>query len=104
MADVLPAKVRLRHQKYQPFPSHMLDLAESKGDFLAQIDAYGQNESICRLINLPQLHRLVEAFRRQIACARNCAKVTNPLAPRRRSWRYTSWRRRPISNSTARRL
>ena len=62
MADVLPAKVGLRHQKYQPFPSHMLDLAESKADFLTQIDAYGQNESICGMIDLPHLRRLVEAL------------------------------------------
>jgi hypothetical protein len=62
MADVLPASVRLRHQKYQPFPSHMLDLAESKDEFLAQIDAYGQNESVRSMIDLTHLRRLVEAF------------------------------------------
>jgi asparagine synthase (glutamine-hydrolysing) len=62
MADVLPASVRLRHQKYQPFPSHMLDLAESKAEFLAQIDAYGQNDSVRSMIDLAHLRRLVEAF------------------------------------------
>jgi asparagine synthase (glutamine-hydrolysing) len=62
MADVLPASVRLRHQKYQPFPSSMLDIAESKDKFLAQIDAYGQNESVRRMIDLAHLRRLVEAF------------------------------------------
>ncbi|MGH6822019.1 MAG: asparagine synthase-related protein [Methylocella sp.] len=62
MADVLPASVRLRHQKYQPFPSHILDLAESKDEFLAQIDAYGQNESVRSMIDLAHLRRLVEAF------------------------------------------
>ena len=62
MADVLPARVRLRHQKYQPFPSHMLDIAESKDELLAQIDAYGQNESVCRMIDLAYLRRLVESF------------------------------------------
>jgi asparagine synthase (glutamine-hydrolysing) len=62
MADVLPAKVRMRHQKYQPFPGHMLDLAESKGNLLAQIDAYGQNESVRSMIDLAHLRRLVEAF------------------------------------------
>ncbi|MGH6846417.1 MAG: asparagine synthase-related protein [Methylocella sp.] len=62
MADVLPAKVRLRHQKYQPFPGHMLDLAESKGELLAQIDVFGQNASVRGMIDLAHLRRLVEAF------------------------------------------
>ncbi|MGH6835917.1 MAG: asparagine synthase-related protein [Methylocella sp.] len=62
MADVLPPKLRLRHQKYQPFPSHMLDLAESKDELLAQVDAYGQNESVRGMIDLAHLRRLVEAF------------------------------------------
>lgn len=62
MADVLPAPVRLRHQKYQPFPGHMLDLAETKDELLAQIDAYGQNESVRGMIDLAHLRQLVEAF------------------------------------------
>ncbi|MGH6867636.1 MAG: asparagine synthase-related protein, partial [Methylocella sp.] len=61
MTDVLPAKVRLRHQKYQPFPSHILDLAESKDELLAQIDAYEQSESVRSMIDLAHLRRLVEA-------------------------------------------
>jgi asparagine synthase (glutamine-hydrolysing) len=62
MADVLPASVRLRHQKYQPFPSSMLDIADSKDELLAQIDAYEQNERVRRMIDLAHLRRLVEAF------------------------------------------
>ncbi len=62
MADVLPAPVRSRHQKYQPFPGHMLDLAESKDEFLAQIDAYRQSKSVRGMIDLAHLRRLVEAF------------------------------------------
>jgi asparagine synthase (glutamine-hydrolysing) len=62
VADVLPAPVRLRHQKYQPFPGHMLDLAEIKDELLTQIDAYGQNESVRGMIDLAHLRRLVEAF------------------------------------------
>ena len=62
MADVLPALVRLRHQKYQPFPSQMLDVAEGKDEILAQIDTYEQNESVCRMIDLAHLRRLTEAF------------------------------------------
>ena len=33
MADVLPERVRLRHQKYQPFPGLMLDVAEARTNF-----------------------------------------------------------------------
>ena len=40
----------------------MLDLAESKNELLAQIDAYEQNESVGRVIDLAHLRRLVEAF------------------------------------------
>ena len=62
MVDVLPARVRLRHRKYQPFPGLALDLAESKNELLARIDAFEQNESICRMIDLAFLRRQVEAF------------------------------------------
>ena len=62
MVDVLPERVRLRHQKYQPFPSWGLDVAESKNELLARIDAFEQNESVCRMIDLPLLRRQVEAF------------------------------------------
>ncbi len=62
MADVLPPSVRLRHQKYQPFPSSMIDLPESKNELLAKIDAYAKNEMVRRLINLAHLRRQVEAF------------------------------------------
>jgi asparagine synthase (glutamine-hydrolysing) len=62
MADVLPSSVRLRHQKYDPFPSRMLDFAESKNELLAQIDAYGQNENVRSIIDLPHLRRLIESF------------------------------------------
>jgi asparagine synthase (glutamine-hydrolysing) len=62
MADVLPESVRLRHQKYHPFPSRMLDMAESKNELLARIDVYAQNENICRVIDLALLRRQVEAF------------------------------------------
>ena len=62
MADVLPARVRLRHQKYMPFPGRMLDLAESKDEFISLIDSYEQNERVRRMIDLAQLRRLVEKF------------------------------------------
>ena len=36
MVDVLPERVRLRHQKYQSFPSSIIDVAERKDEFLAR--------------------------------------------------------------------
>jgi asparagine synthase (glutamine-hydrolysing) len=62
MVDVLPERVRLRHQKYQPFPSRLLDLAESKNEFLARIDAFEQNESVRRMIDIDFLRRQLKAF------------------------------------------
>jgi asparagine synthase (glutamine-hydrolysing) len=62
MADVLPERVRLRHQKYQPFPGLMLDVAEGKNELLARIDDYAQNESVRRTIDVALLRRQVEAF------------------------------------------
>jgi hypothetical protein len=41
----------------------MIDCTEGKkNEFLAQIDAYEQNESVYRLIDLAHLRGLVEAF------------------------------------------
>jgi asparagine synthase (glutamine-hydrolysing) len=62
MAYVLPERVRLRHQKYQPYPSRIIDVAESKNEFLARIDSFEQNESVRRMIDLAVLRRLIEAF------------------------------------------
>jgi asparagine synthase (glutamine-hydrolysing) len=62
MSGILPDRIRLRHQKYQPFPGRLLDLAESKDELLARIDAYSKNENICRLIDIAQLRREVEGF------------------------------------------
>jgi asparagine synthase (glutamine-hydrolysing) len=62
VVDVLPERVRLRHLKGQSFPSRLLDAAESKNEFLARIDAFEQNESVCRMINLALLRRQIEAF------------------------------------------
>jgi asparagine synthase (glutamine-hydrolysing) len=62
MVDVLPERVRLRHQKYRRFPSMMLDVAERKNEFLALIDTFEQNESVRRMIDLALLRRQIEAF------------------------------------------
>jgi asparagine synthase (glutamine-hydrolysing) len=62
MADVLPARVRLRHEKYTPFPGHMLELAESRSEFLARIGDYELNVPVSRFLDLKKLRRLVEEF------------------------------------------
>jgi asparagine synthase (glutamine-hydrolysing) len=62
MADVLPEPVRMRHQKYNPFPGGMLHFAENKNEILAWIDTFEQNESVCRMIDLALLRRQVEGF------------------------------------------
>jgi asparagine synthase (glutamine-hydrolysing) len=62
MVDVLPPMVRLRHQKYQPFPSRLIDVAESKDEILAKIGAYEKNENVRRMIDLAHLRRQVETF------------------------------------------
>jgi asparagine synthase (glutamine-hydrolysing) len=62
MADVLPESVCWRHQKYRPFPGRMLDVADGKHEFLARIDHFAGNQSVCRLLDLAHLRRQVEAF------------------------------------------
>ena len=62
MVDVLPERVRLRHQKYQSHPSSIIDVAGRKEEFLARVDTFEQNESVCRMIDLAFLRRQVEAF------------------------------------------
>jgi asparagine synthase (glutamine-hydrolysing) len=62
MVDVLPERVRLRHQKYTPFPSGMLVLAEQKEELIAKIGAYEKNEHVRRVIDFAYLRRLLEKF------------------------------------------
>jgi asparagine synthase (glutamine-hydrolysing) len=62
MAGVLPDSVRLRHQKYQPFPGTFLDLADCRDELLDRIDRHAQNPRICNLIDIARLRRQVEAF------------------------------------------
>ncbi len=62
MVGVLPERVRLRHQKYTPFPSAMLVLAERRDEFISKIAAYEKNDQVRRLIDLVHLRKLIEEF------------------------------------------
>lgn len=60
MADVLPPRVRLRHNKNIPFPSNMLILTEQKSELIARVESYARNPRVRRLINLEHLRDLIE--------------------------------------------
>ncbi len=62
MSGVLPERVRLRHTKYAPFPNAYLDIGARKSELLAQLDVYERNETVRRLIDLPEARRRVEAL------------------------------------------
>jgi len=62
MTGVLPERVRLRHQKYMPFPSAFLMWAERKGEFIAQINAIQKSDRVRRLLDLEHLRKTVESF------------------------------------------
>ena len=62
MEGVLPAVVRLRRSKYSSFPSRLIDLAASRDELLAKIDAYEKNEAVHRVIDLTYLRRQIAAF------------------------------------------
>ena len=62
MVGVLPDNVRLRHAKYQAFPSAMIDMADAREECLAQIEGYRRVDAVRRLIDLDALARLVAAF------------------------------------------
>jgi asparagine synthase (glutamine-hydrolysing) len=80
MADVLPARVRLRHEKYLPFPSRMLELAESRSEFLARIGDYELNEPVRRMLDLKRLRRLVEDFPSPEDARKSMRNQQNPRA------------------------
>lgn len=62
MVGVLPERVRLRHQKYAPFPSSLLSLAERKTEFLQMIAALEKKSRVRGLLDLAHLRKKVEAF------------------------------------------
>ena len=78
MVDVLPDSVRLRHEKYQPFPSQVLDVAQAKNEFLTRIDVYSQNESVRRTIDIALLRRQVEAFPSPECLRQDMRRGNNP--------------------------
>jgi len=62
MTDVLPATVRLRHNKLSPFPSRLMDYIERRDELLAKIDSYENVKNVRRAIDLEWLRRQVQAF------------------------------------------
>lgn len=62
MTDVLPPRVRLRHNKNIPFPSNMLTLIEQKAELIARVGSYERNERVRRLIDLKYLRHLIESL------------------------------------------
>ena len=62
MTDVLPPRVRLRHNKNIPFPSNMLILTEQKSELIARVDSYARIARVRRLIDLEHLRFLIESL------------------------------------------
>jgi len=62
MADVLPDPVRWRHSKYQPFPSRILDVADSRDKILAFIETFAGDLLVSHQVDLAKLRKLVKAF------------------------------------------
>jgi asparagine synthase (glutamine-hydrolysing) len=60
MQDVLPEEVRLRHQKYRPFPGRSLDLVDAREALLARIAALADDARVRRLFDVEQLRELAE--------------------------------------------
>ncbi|MBL6938496.1 MAG: hypothetical protein ISS15_02760 [Alphaproteobacteria bacterium] len=62
MQDVLPEKVRARHQKYVPFPGRFVDLTDARDDLLARITTLEADENVRGILDLGQLRTLVTRF------------------------------------------
>lgn len=62
MVGVLPEPVRLRHQKYTPFPGFPIEMADCKNELLARIEVYAKNSNVSRVIDIEKLRQLVETF------------------------------------------
>jgi len=62
MRDVLPDKIRRRHTKFMPLPGVLHDVAEKKGEFLAQLGELEKNDNVHSLIDLEQMRKLVSAL------------------------------------------
>jgi asparagine synthase (glutamine-hydrolysing) len=80
MTGVLPERVRLRHQKYMPFPSAFLLWAERKEELISQIAAFEKNKRVGRLLDLAHLRKLVEAFPSTDQVRANLGNNENPDA------------------------
>jgi asparagine synthase (glutamine-hydrolysing) len=60
MQDVLPDKVRSRHQKYRPFPGRSLDIVDAREALLARIESLASDERVRRILDVEQLRALAE--------------------------------------------
>jgi asparagine synthase (glutamine-hydrolysing) len=59
MQGVLPEKVRRRHQKYAPFPSRYIDLAEARDTFLARLTVLEADANVRGVLDVEQLRKLL---------------------------------------------
>jgi asparagine synthase (glutamine-hydrolysing) len=80
MAGVLTESVRWRHQKYVPFPGRLLDLVESRGVWLQEIDRYERHDTVRRLIDLAALRQFFERFPSADAVRREMRGNDRPAA------------------------
>ena len=80
MADVLPDRVRQRHEKYMPFPGHLLDLAESKDEFLARIEDCEKSGNDEGLIDFAHLRSQLAQFPSADQARKDLRNNQNPEA------------------------
>lgn len=80
MVGVLPDKVRLRHEKFMPFPGMLLDLADGKADFAAQIAQLEKNPAVSRVIDFARLRRHLEKFPTPERAREEMRNLQNPAA------------------------
>lgn len=80
MADVLPPRVRLRHNKNIPFPSNMLILTEQKAELIARVEAYERNPRVRRLIDLRYLRHMIESLPSEDAVREQLEESDRPAA------------------------
>jgi asparagine synthase (glutamine-hydrolysing) len=81
MEGVLPDLVRLRHQKFQPFPGSALVLADRQPELLARLEAYRAHQAVRAVVDLDLLRRQIEAFPPPERMREELRRGGNPTAP-----------------------